>query len=127
MFIQKVKKMVTSKAFLSFFSVIAFSLLLSVSASANGTAFNPNSAPTDPAIVSGGVNLINKITGWMLIFIPASSIGLFMYQSWMKGMAEEGGEVASRTKAMKRIILWGPIAFGADGIIKVFFYYMVNK
>lgn len=82
---------------------------------------------TDPKFVSGGVKLANHIFGWMLLGIPVTCGGIFGWHAWQKSMAEEGGEVASRNKSMKRVLIWGPVAFGGDALVKLVFYYLVNN
>lgn len=123
--IEKGKKVLKNKTFLSFFTIALFSLFAISSTYASGWV--PTSDPGDPTFISGGVKLVNKVSGWLLLVIPVSCGAIFSYHSWLKGMAEEGGEVATRTKAMKRVLIWGPIAFTANSLVKLVFYYLVNK
>jgi len=79
-----------------------------------------------PKIVSGAVNLINDATTWLYVIIPVTAVLFFAYHAWMKSMSDnDPGDIKSRNLAMKRTVLWGSVALGANAIVDLIFSYLV--
>jgi len=97
-------------------------LFSAVFASAAAASSNP---PGQPRFVSGGLQLINTATGWLLAVIPVTCILWFMWLAWQKSLTDEPGETARYNKSIRRLIIWGAVALGGDAILKMIFWYLV--
>lgn len=110
------------KLFLTLAFVMFLSFLFSTSVFAGQPA--PPSGATNPKILTGALDLIKYATNWLYALIPVTCITVFSYNSWQRSHADDPSEANSRTKKIRQVLLWGPIALGGNAIINIFMHFL---
>lgn len=84
----------------------------------------PTGAGATPKFITGAVDLIQIATNWLYGIIPVSGIIMFSFYSWQRSHAEDDGEVKQKTKHIKRVLIWTPIALTGSTFVNLATYYL---
>ncbi len=84
---------------------------------------NISYAYASPKIVSGTVNLLKSVTGWLLLIIPVGAGAFLGYQALQKSMTDDQAVIAEKNKLMKNTLIGAAIAVTADGLATLFLSY----
>ncbi|TVX85628.1 hypothetical protein [Paenibacillus agilis] len=113
-----ISKLVRSKKMKALYVVSMMSLLFATAAMAAGK-------PADPKIIKGTQDVIKWFFTILNGIIPATTGLKFAWHAWQKSLSDaDAGEVQQHNSAMKRTLIWGGIALGANAIVTVILWYL---
>lgn len=78
-----------------------------------------------PDFISNLHRLISDVSTWLMFLVVGSVAVMFAWHAWMRTLAEEPGDFASRTRAMKNVLVGGGLALSALAISRLVLGYFM--